>query len=194
MNRTGIINYLIKKNKYKNYLEIGVYNKDWNYNLIHVKNKTCVDPEPNCKADHVLTSDDFFLRNQNNYDIVFIDGLHLKEQVIKDIKNSLLFLNEGGIIVCHDCLPTSFSDQIETYDGISCWTGTVWQAIAELRMTNKNIDIKTIDSDLGCGLIKKGKQDLFINKNNEEVNYDFFVKYRNELMNVIKVEEFLKLY
>ena len=44
MNRTEIINRLIEKSNYKNYLEIGLDNPDNNYNHIVCENKECVDP------------------------------------------------------------------------------------------------------------------------------------------------------
>ena len=36
-----------------------------------------------------MTSDQFFLQNDKNYDLVFLDGLHTYEQTIKDIKRGL---------------------------------------------------------------------------------------------------------
>ena len=32
-----------------------------------------------------ITSDDFFKQNKNKYDCVFIDGLHIYDQVKRDI-------------------------------------------------------------------------------------------------------------
>ena len=32
-----------------------------------------------------MTSDEFFIQNKNTFDLIFIDGLHIYEQVIKDI-------------------------------------------------------------------------------------------------------------
>ena len=76
---------------------------------INIKYKVGVDPcleahdrEPTFK----LTSDDFFAKNKETFDIIFIDGLHESEQVERDINNSLLCLNQGGYIVCHDINPT----------------------------------------------------------------------------------------
>ena len=36
------------------------------------------------------------------FDIIFVDGLHEKQQVKKDILNSIKFLKDGGTIICHD--------------------------------------------------------------------------------------------
>ncbi len=47
-------------------------------------------------------SDNFFNKNKINYDLIFVDGNHTINQVLKDIINSLNCLNENGIIVLHD--------------------------------------------------------------------------------------------
>jgi hypothetical protein len=40
-----------------------------------------------------MTSDEFFEINKSTYDIIFIDGLHIDEQVERDIINGLKILN-----------------------------------------------------------------------------------------------------
>ena len=52
-----------------------------------------------------LTSDEFFEQNTEVFDVIFIDGLHLSEQVYRDITNSLSCLSENGYIICHDMNP-----------------------------------------------------------------------------------------
>ena len=48
------------------------------------------------------TSDNFFSKNSKKFDLIYIDGSHLKSQVFKDIKNSWKILNVGGLIICDD--------------------------------------------------------------------------------------------
>jgi len=59
-------------------------------------------------------------------------------------------------------------------------------------MTNPNVSIKTIDTDWGISLIEKRKSNLFVEE--KIVDYNFFSKNRNELMNVISVESFISHY
>ncbi len=194
MDRTDIINSLILSNNLKTYLEIGVRNRDDNFNKIVCYDKTGVDPEPSANATYVMTSDDFFKSNKKKFDIIFIDGLHLREQVLKDIENSLNVLNDEGFIVCHDCLPNTEKEQIEYYDGVSAWVGTVWKGISHLRMTREDLEIKVVDTDYGCGIIKRGSQKLYPKIEFEDMDWNYFSKNRNNLMNVISVEEFKKYY
>ena len=115
MNRTNIINHLAHKISAKKYLEIGVRKHSENFDKINIEYKVGVDPcfeafdrEPTFK----LTSDDFFAKNKETFDIIFIDGLHEAKQVELDILNSLQILSEGGFIVCHDMNPTTYERQL----------------------------------------------------------------------------------
>ena len=107
MTRTEIINSLIHEYNYKSYLEIGVNTPSQpGYNWIGVKIPVKHGVDPNVETTFKMTSDEFFKNHiAQKYDIIFIDGLHLFEQVYKDIINSLLYLNDNGTIVVHDCNP-----------------------------------------------------------------------------------------
>ena len=48
------------------------------------------------------TSDEFFIKNEQLFDVIYIDGWHEAPQVYKDINNSWDCLNVNGIIICDD--------------------------------------------------------------------------------------------
>ena len=48
------------------------------------------------------TSDAFFLKQKDKYDVIYIDGSHEADQVYKDIKNSWKILNINGVLICDD--------------------------------------------------------------------------------------------
>ena len=194
MSRAEIINLLIEKFNYQTYLEIGVERKSSNFDLIIAPNKKGVDPDSNAAADYILTSDEFFEKNSEKYDIIFIDGLHLRDQFIRDVENSLKFLNDNGTIVCHDCLPSSFEEQDGGPLPSRDWTGDVWKGITHFRMTRPDLSIQVVDTDFGCGIIRKGNQKLFVNETKQEIDYYFYEKNKKDLMNVITTEEFLRAY
>jgi hypothetical protein len=135
MTRTEIINGLIKKNNYTSYLEIGVNTPaqpGYNWVGVNIPLKHGVDP--NVDTTYKMTSDEFFEKHiTQKYDIVFVDGLHLHEQVYRDIINSLNNLNENGVIVVHDCNPVTEITQRRERASDS-WHGDVWKAIVQLRM------------------------------------------------------------
>jgi len=47
-------------------------------------------------------SNEFFKNNKEKFDIILIDGDHCYEQSKKDLENSLMSINEGGVIIIHD--------------------------------------------------------------------------------------------
>tara|TARA_A100001011_G_scaffold394283_1_gene486295 strand:- start:7132 stop:7983 length:852 start_codon:yes stop_codon:yes gene_type:complete len=48
------------------------------------------------------TSDSFFKGNDENFDLIYIDGSHFGDDVYQDAVNSLKFLNNGGHIIFDD--------------------------------------------------------------------------------------------
>ena len=169
MDQVDFINYLIEKNKYQSYLEIGLGSGE-NFLKVNCKNKECVDPFNDfLDGDHSedvrnwvikniltyrMTSDDFFasIDKDKKYDIIFIDGFHEEEQVDRDILNSLKHLNPGGKIVLHDCIPASEKAQLppeERQDGD--WNGTTWKSIPKLALMG--VDFNVVNTDFGCGIV-----------------------------------------
>lgn len=120
-NRTIFINNVISVMGYTTYLEIGC-EYDTNFSAINVLEKVGVDPV--CGGTVRMGSDDFFAHNTQTFDIIFIDGDHHAKQLSRDIENSLKVLNDGGLIVCHDCLPECEAEQITEYRPGAAWTGT----------------------------------------------------------------------
>ena len=118
------------------------------------------------------------MQNKNNFDCIFIDGLHEYSQVIKDIKNSLEVLNENGLIFLHDCLPESVGRRRVLRDRYT-WNGDVWKAIVEAR-TWKDCDTRTCLIDHGISIIeKKPNQDLLEIKTTEFQKLKFKFFYEN---------------
>lgn len=182
-----LINFLINIYKFESYLEIGVFKKG-NFNLINCKNKICVDPDKKMNADYIMTSDEFFRSNVKKFDVIFVDGLHHREQVYKDVINSLSVLNENGIILCHDMLPvTKLEQQVPvTSENINSWTGDCWKAWFQILMLD-GLETFIVDIDHGIGVIKKDLEKKSI------INWEFFLRFKNE-MNIICIDDFLKIY
>ena len=188
--RWDLIEYLINKYNYSEYLEIGC-NEDLLFSKVRIKNKIGVDPESGGNVKK--TSDEFFYENKKKFDIVFIDGLHIYDQVKRDILNSVNCLNDNGIILVHDCMPDSLSKQaVPRYRNL--WNGDVWKAIVDLRQ-DENLEIFTCEIDAGIGVIRRGKNSsiLEITKPIKELKFrDYFNNYKSYLR-VISLEDLKKL-
>ena len=187
MNRAEIINKLIQTFKYENYLEIGI-GRGFNYNQINCVNKTSVDPNPKTNASCPMESDQFFKINKTEYDIIFIDGLHHQDQCFRDILNSLKCLKENGTIVVHDCNPRSCESQLVPRIQ-EIWNGDVWKAWVKLRSIAKALDMFVVDTDEGCGIIRRGNQRLITDI---YLKYGSFVENKINWLNLKPIEYFEK--
>ena len=197
--RYDLINFLINEYDFKDYLEIGV-NDGSCIRKINIENKDGVDPSPNSEIgfgdpvpeiNYQITSDEFFNNYAyKKYDIIFIDGLHHSDQVDKDIQNSLKYLNDGGFILLHDCNPPEYEVQlVPRQTGI--WNGDVWKSIVKLRCTDPSLEINVVDTDWGVGVIRRGNSEIYTKNNlNECLEWDYLDLNRDELLNIISVDEF----
>lgn len=191
--RTDFINFLIKSREYESYLEIGVRRTFENFDLIECLNKSAVDPnflwiQNEYRHNYFkMTSDDFFKQNNEKYDLIFVDGLHLEYQVTKDIDNALECLNEGGCIIVHDCNPATEQCQIEEYDGVSAWNGTVWKSFVKKR-SRKDLYMFTVDADYGLGFIEFGEQENLIDISEENITWENLEKNREDWLNLVSPE------
>ncbi len=178
--RWDIINHYIRDRNFSHYLEIGI-GQGVNWNRIECSTKVGVDPSEKAKEIvpdiEQMTSDHFFLANNDKFDIIFIDGLHHADQLLRDVRNSLRILNQNGVIICHDLLPDIEETQLVPRQS-KRWTGDCWKAWAYLRSTDPNLKMFIYDIDHGVGVIERGQQNLIDCSN---LDWDWFVKNRGQL-------------
>jgi hypothetical protein len=216
MKREYFIQSAINKLKAKTYLEIGVH-RGKNLFKISAPLKIAIDPNFiigygrlvknfwdlfKCKFFQ-KTSDDFFIQDagailkDRSIDVAFIDGLHTYEQVLKDFENCLQYLSPQGVILFHDCNPTSeetaafgYSPKeiMEKFPGKSSeWNGDVWKAIMHIRALYKNIEVFVLDCDYGIGVARFGKPQSSLYFTEEQIgalNYDDLEEHRSEFLNL----------
>lgn len=197
MKRYQVINKLINKLNYQRYLEIGV-RKGTCFRRISVPEKVSVDPDKSSVATFHITSDEFFKKNDEKFDIIFIDGLHHAEQVEKDIKNALLHLTEQGTILLHDCNPRSYKSQKVPRE-TRIWNGDVWKAWVKFIHENCDNDLTvfTVNTDEGLGVIFKddlGVKDHFpIAKRKSCQDYNELAGNREKYLNLIDLKAFRQI-
>jgi len=191
-NRIALVNYLISSTKgwNANYLEIGCASNSL-FDSVAVKNKIGVDPAEG--GTHRMTSDEFFESNSQQFDVVFIDGLHEHQQVRRDAINSLRCIESDGWIAFHDFLPSSWKEHhVPQLQG--AWTGDCWKLAVELSNA-EGVEFKILEVDHGVGLLRKLSEDYNIPDMSDELQnaeFDRFVKEVNSLP-IVSFEEAVSL-
>lgn len=191
ISRLDLLNFIIKKKVIQSYLEIGC-DQNQIFDTISVEQKIGVDPASG--GNYRGTSDEFFKNNNVNFDCIFIDGLHEYKQVIRDIKNSLKFINSGGYIILHDTLPDKISAQYVPRCRYK-WNGDVWKAIVEVR-TWQHCETFTCLIDQGVSIIQKKENTDFLKikiKNFQNIKFKFFYENYKNLMRIKTYEETIKI-
>lgn len=188
VNRTTIVQRFIDMNRAQRYLEIGV-ERGTNFLQIRAPLKVAVDPAFKIpggvrmiEGEHFVetTSDEFFAQHTNllegKVDVVFIDGLHTYEQALKDVENALDILSEGGVIVMHDCLPTSeaeackYESEAKAHPEFrNAWTGDVFRAIMDLRSSYDDLEVFVVDQDHGVGIVRRKPGKRVLNLGREQI-------------------------
>jgi hypothetical protein len=206
--RYHLIQSLVNTRDYKRYLEIGA-GSGIIFKLIQVDEKDAVDPgiddqfisndeaKKGVTYEHLnypMTSDEFFENHAPNlekYDIIFIDGLHEHEQVDKDIESSLKYLNEGGIIVIHDCNPQDEVAQIVPRIRQMGWNGDVWKSIVKYRASNPELQLMSVElpNDADVAVISKGLPAGQKINLPENLNYSWLNDNRIEALNWYPLNE-----
>jgi hypothetical protein len=190
--RYEIIQETINRKNYKSYLEIGC-DKNELFSKIVIEKKIGVDPASGGTIRD--TSDNFFKKNNVQFDIIFIDGFHEYSQVKKDINNSLLFLNNNGVIFLHDCMPMKFLNQaVPRAKGL--WNGDVWKNIVESR-TKYYLDTYVIYADQGIGMILQRPNKKILNlkvDNFKRLKFrDYFYNYKDYL-NIVHKDDLKNIF
>jgi hypothetical protein len=189
--RNEIVQKIIDLKNYQTYLEIGTFKNDL-FDLVKCKEKFGVDPVSG--GNIRKTSDDFFKDNTKKFDLIFIDGLHHYAQVKKDIIHSLKYLNNGGVILMHDCMPRDYYYQAVPRSQIN-WNGDTWKAFLEIR-ANKDFDAYCCYADEGIGVILKRDNKNHLNLENinfKNFKFNKYVENYKEYLNLIEYDQLIEI-
>lgn len=186
--RYDIINDVIKRYEFDTYLEIGFQNGIC-FGEIACVNKAAVDPYPlqTVPQLRITTSDLFFESNTDNYDVVFIDGLHTYQQVKADFENAIKI---AKVIILHDMNPST-EERARSFDLGGQWNGDCYKLGVDLANGEYNLRYITIDEDQGTMVVfnQYYKQTVVEEYSH---NYNFFDQNRNSILNLRTYSEFTR--
>ncbi len=137
------------------YLEIGVHEGHSLRLALPGTRVVGVDPEPRLDGTPpgttivTSTSDAFFARSDVDEilgappDLVFVDGLHLWEQALRDVAHAERHAHPGTVIAIHDCLPIDAVTSSRRRTTL-LWSGDVWKVVVALRRHRPDLNVHTV--------------------------------------------------
>jgi len=143
MRHIDIISQIVKLTGCDKYLELGIWNGG-NINEISKYSKRCVGVD--IKDDRkyynyefkLMSTDEFFIENNEMFDVIFIDADHNFESVKKDFENALKILNKFGIVFLHD------TDPIEEKYLDFGYCGDSYKMIGWIEENHKELNVLTL--------------------------------------------------
>lgn len=94
-----------------------------------------------------MSSDEYFDTHNDRFGLIFIDGDHHVEQVLRDVHHALFHLEAGGVIALHDTFPPTIGDTAENL------CGSAYKAAIVLRQ-RKDLEVFTFTVTYGLTLVR----------------------------------------
>jgi hypothetical protein len=152
------------------YLEIGV-SRGATFHAVKAARKVAVDPRSEIALGdretrseyHEVTSDrcfDSLAGVAARLHVIYLDGLHTFEQTLRDLMNAIECLNQDGVIVVDDVLPSSYhaslrdySETIAVREGLGAsdhsWMGDTYRLMFFLQSFMPRFDYATVEDNHG---------------------------------------------
>lgn len=87
-------------------------------------------------------------------DIILVDPHHTYECSMRDLRDAFSLLRMGGTLVVHDCDPPDHQHAAPHFVP-GPWCGVTYKAFLDFVIRNDSVDYYTVDTDYGCGVIRK---------------------------------------
>jgi hypothetical protein len=159
-------------------------------------------------------------REHRTFDIALIDPFHEYGTSWRDLDEGFRLIRAGGTLVVHDCLPPS-RELVSPVFTPGAWCGLTYAAYIDFVSERDDLDFYTIDTDYGCGVIRKrgdgplsrladrmtrpwsrafGAADAErrglvaewrTTANDNDARFDFFQQHKTALLNLISIDAFL---
>jgi len=139
------------------------------------------------------------LRSKNKkFDLICLDSFHEYSYSQSDLSVLSPYLTDSGVMVCHDCFPSSKSMAAPIYQPLG-WNGETYVAFIEFAYHNPEWFYGLLKIDTGIGIISKLQTNGLHNNFNKEKQehllllhredggdpYTYFDENSTDIMNII---------
>lgn len=165
-----------------------------------------IDPDPRLRVElpettrvFPVTSDAFFEHEDvqkvlgGSLDFVFIDGLHVFSQVLRDFINVEKYSTKKTVVLFHDCYPIDEITQRSKRETFF-WTGDPWKIVPCLKACRPDLEVLTIKTQpsglamvLGCDPSNTSLDDNYdeIVKKFDNLHYNDIEANKDEALNAV---------
>lgn len=176
--RWQVVQTLLDQFDSPRYVEVGV-NKGNTFRHLSAALKVAVDPKflfdweaerrehgPNAQY-HQVTSDVYFgsiVDADQQFDVIYLDGLHTFEQTLRDLTNALAHLAPQGVILIDDVRPPSYHASLPDHaaylkvrqhvkDARAAWMGDVYKLVWFIDTFMPSLSYATIANNHGQAVV-----------------------------------------
>ncbi len=181
--RHAILQQLVGCYDQARYLEVGV-SRAVTFHRVPAAVKVAVDPVFEFDVDerrarhpeatyHQVTSDDYFARvidPAQQFDVIYLDGLHTLEQTLRDLMNALHHLQPDGVIVIDDTRPPTYLASLPgrqnffdvrsflDLDDQKAWMGDVYRLVYFIETFCPHLSFATIADNHGQSVVWRSRR------------------------------------
>jgi predicted O-methyltransferase YrrM len=173
MKRSEVLQPILELYTSPRYLEIGV-NTGETFFALSAARKVAVDPNfrfdikaAQEREEHAsffeIESDRYFenlIEQEEKFDVIYLDGLHVFEQTLRDFTNALYYLTADGVIVVDDVVPSSYAASLpneeaavrlkhEINEADQSWMGDVYRLVFFIEAFYPQYDYATVIENHG---------------------------------------------
>ncbi len=190
--RAQVMRRLLAHYEQPRYLEIGVC-EGRTFDRVQAAVRVAVDPEFRFDHEsrdepgttyHQVTSDEYFGRlvdPEQQFDVIFLDGLHTVEQTLRDLLNALPHLQPQGVIVVDDVRPptelAAIRDRQEFFevrgaagrDDEKAWMGDVYRLVWFIDTFCQQLSQRVIANNHGQAVVWRTRREQVTDRRLAEV-------------------------
>lgn len=191
------------------YLEVGVAGGG-TFHQVEAAYKVAVDPRFRFDWEaeqrdrgpatqyHQVTSDTYFgsiVDADQEFDVIYLDGLHTFEQTLRDLNNAVDHLSKGGVILIDDVRPSSYQaslPDIEDFrrvrlhlkDERRAWMGDVYKLVWCIDTFYQNLSYACISNNHGQAVVWRERRESVNDRKAAEIaelSFSSFVRSKDVL-------------
>lgn len=213
LRRSNVLKRLTNLYEKPRYLEVGVA-RGTTFDRVPAARKVAVDPQFRFDHEamarehpeatyHPVPSDEYFNRiidADDEFDVIYLDGLHVYDQTLRDLLNALEHLQPRGVIVIDDTRPptylASLPDRQQFFEvkratGATgkAWMGDVYKAVYFIEAICPYLSYATIANNHGQTVVWRSRRDETPGYGLKDIGEITFERFRQS-QDVLRLQRF----